>query len=58
VIEIKDILNNYDTYLNELQADLCLLRGMLQQDMGEPGASLTELSFMLKHLRCLFRVYE
>lgn len=52
MIEIKDILNNYDTYLNELQADLCLLRGMLQQDMGEPGASLTELSFMLKHLRC------
>ena len=37
MIEIKDILNNYDTYLNELQADLCLLRGMLQQDMGEPG---------------------
>ena len=51
MIEIKDVLNNYDTYLNELQADLCLLRSMLQQHMGDPGASLTELSFMVKHLR-------
>lgn len=51
-MRINELLSNYENYHNELEADLCLLQGMLQQDMPEPGGSLPELSFMLKKLSC------
>jgi hypothetical protein len=36
---IEKLLENYELYKNELEADLYLLQTMLQQDMPEPSGT-------------------
>jgi hypothetical protein len=48
---IETMLENYELYKNELEADLYLLQTMLQQHMPEPSGDTIELGRVLKHLK-------
>jgi predicted DNA-binding protein YlxM (UPF0122 family) len=48
---IEKLLENYELYKNELEADLYLLQRMLQQHMPEPSGDTMELGRILKHLK-------
>jgi DNA-directed RNA polymerase specialized sigma subunit len=59
VVKIESILNNYELYRNELEADLCLLQNMLGLDAKEPGETIAELGQMLRFIKgCTDFMYD
>lgn len=48
---IEKILNNYERFQNELEADLDLLQRMLEQDMPDPSGDTAALGKKLKQLK-------
>jgi predicted DNA-binding protein YlxM (UPF0122 family) len=48
---IETMLENYELYKNELEADLYLLKTMLQQHMPESSGDMIELGRVLKRLK-------
>lgn len=48
---MEQLLNNYERYHNELEADLYLLQMMLQQDRPEPSGNTIELGVILNYLK-------
>ena len=59
MVKIESILNNYELYRNELEADLCLLQNMLGLDAKEPGETIAELGQMLRFIKgCTDFMYD
>jgi DNA-directed RNA polymerase specialized sigma subunit len=50
-MKIEKLLENYELYKNELEADLYLLQMMLQQNMPDASGDTVELGKVLKHLK-------
>lgn len=51
MVTIQELFENNERYRGELEADICMLRDMLEQEMPEPDGALSELGQMLKHLQ-------